>query len=200
MMLEPREQREATWPRVIALIRAEIAQVIEAGAQDVQLDAPHIAMGLVDGQWETTKAVAMISAIFAGIRGVTRSVHLCYGDFDARTWTRNRQFGPLLPTIQALAGTVDRVVLEFSLPEQWAQRALLRAIPEEIKVATGIVDVKAARIETPAEIREKAEELLRSVPAERLLLCPSCGFGRRDGDLAIGKATAMVQAAQAIRA
>jgi len=198
MMLEPRREREDTWPRMIELIRAEIAQLIAMGAHEVQLDAPHIAMGVVDGKWETEQAIAMIEAIFAGVRGVTRSVHFCYGDFGARTWTHNRQFAPLLPTIQALAGTVDRVVLELSLPEQWAQRALLREIPDTIEVAAGIVDVKDPQIETPTEIREKAEELLHHVAAERLLLCPSCGFGRRDVGTAIGKTTALVQAALAI--
>jgi len=97
-----------------------------------------------------------------------------------------------------LAGTMDRVVLEFSLPEQWAQRDLLREIPDGIEVAAGIVDVKNPQIETAAEIREKAEALLRHVPAGRLLLCPSCGFGRRDVPMAIGKVIAMVQAAQRI--
>jgi 5-methyltetrahydropteroyltriglutamate--homocysteine methyltransferase len=130
------------------------------------------------------------------VQGVIRSVHFCYGDFEARTWARNRLFAPILPTIQALAGIVDRVVLEFSLPEQWAQRELLREIPEAIAVAAGIVDVKEPRIETAAEIRQKAEELLRYVPMERLLLCPSCGFGRRNVGMAISKTTAMVEAAR----
>ncbi len=198
MMLEPREERERSWPRAIELIRAEIAQLVEIGAREVQLDVPHIAMGLADGGWDAERSVATIAAVFAGVRGVTRSVHFCYGDFEARTWTRNQQFAPLLPTIRALAGTMDRVVLEFSLPEQWAQRDLLREIPDGIEVAAGIVDVKNPQIETAAEIREKAEALLRHVPAERLLLCPSCGFGRRDVPMAIGKVIAMVQAAQRI--
>src|SRR5207302_10926013 len=85
-MLEPREAARAAWPVVIDLIRAEIRALVDMGARDIQLDVPQIAMGLADGAWDTTQAVDTISALFGGVRGVRRSVHLCYGDFGARTW------------------------------------------------------------------------------------------------------------------
>lgn len=199
MMIEPEEERVKLWPTVSELIRQEIHAFIAAGASDVQLDVPHIAMGLADGGWQTQQAINVISGIFAGITGVRRSIHFCYGDFWAQTWTRNRHFHPLLPTIQALDGIIDRVVLEFSLPQQWAERALLREVPDNIEIAAGIVDVKDPRIETPDEVRIKIDELLSFVPAQQLLICPSCGLGRRDTSIAIGKTTAMVRAAHGIQ-
>lgn len=197
MRIEP-EDRRATWPTVIELIRAEMHACIDLGATDIQLDLPHIAMGLVDSEddWATERAVAMIQAIFAGIPGIRRSIHFCYGDFMAQSWTENRTFHPLLPTIQALDGTVDRLVLEFSLPEQWAERALLAQIPPSMEVAAGIIDVKSPEIESVEAVETKIRELLRYVPAERLLICPSCGLGRRNPELAMGKAQVMVQAVQ----
>lgn len=200
MRIEPIEARRATWPAVIDLIRAEMQTCIDLGATDIQLDLPHVAMGLVDNAdgWTTESAVALIRALFAGFTNIRRSVHFCYGDFMAQSWTTNRTFHPLLPTIQALDGVIDRVVLEFSLPEQWAERALLAQIPISMEVAAGIIDVKSPTIETPAEVATKIQELLRYVPAERLLICPSCGLGRREPALAIGKAQVMVQAVQTI--
>lgn len=196
MRIEPEADRRACWPAVITLIRAEMQRCIEAGAQDIQLDLPHLAMGLVDQKWgwTTPAAVELIQQLFAGFSGIRRSIHLCYGDFEAQTWTQNRAFHPLLPTIQALHGVIDRVVLEFSLPEQWAERALLAQIPPSIEVAVGIIDVKSPTTETVAALHVKIAELLRYVPAERLLICPSCGFGRRNPELAIAKTQAMVQA------
>lgn len=196
MRIEPEEARHAIWPAVIDLIRAEIQACLDLGATDIQLDLPHVAMGLADDEegWTTARAVAMIHAIFAGFTEIRRSIHFCYGDFMAQSWTQNRAFHPLLPTIQALDGVVDRLVLEFSLPEQWAERALLAQIPASMEVAVGIVDVKSPQIEAVATLVEQIHELLRYVPAERLLICPSCGLGRRTTDLAIGKAQAMVQA------
>jgi 5-methyltetrahydropteroyltriglutamate--homocysteine methyltransferase len=198
MRIEPEEDRRATWPTIIELIRTEIQACIDVGATDIQLDLPHIAMGLVDGEegWTPENTAAMIQAIFAGFRGIRRSIHFCYGDFMAQSWTENRTFHPLLPTIQALDGTVDRLVLEFSLPEQWAERALLAQIPTNMEVAAGIIDVKSPIIESIDEVVAKIHELLRYVPAERLLICPSCGLGRRKPELAIAKAQVMTQAVQ----
>ena len=92
---------------------------------------------------------------------------------NRKAWD-NRNFHALLPTIQALDGIIDRVVLEFSLPEQWAERALLAEIPTSIEVAVGIIDVKSPSVESPAEIAAKIKQLLMYVPANRLLICPSC--------------------------
>ncbi len=200
MRIEPVEERRATWPAVIDLIRTEMQACIDLGATDIQLDLPHVAMGLVDGAdgWTTESAADLIRSIFVGFSGIRRSIHFCYGDFMAQSWTTNRTFHQLLPTIQALDGVVDRVVLEFSLPEQWAERALLTQIPQSMEVAVGVIDVKSPDIETPAAVVAKIQELLHYVPAERLLICPSCGLGRRETALAIGKAQVMVQAVELI--
>ena len=196
-MLEPREAVRRAWPVVVGLIRAEIRQLILAGAIDVQLDVPQIAMGLADGGWETATAVDVIAAIFADFTTIRRSVHLCYGDFGARSWVTNRALSPLIPTIQTLGGgIVDRGVLELSLPEQWAERHLLAETPPQLEIAAGIVDVKDPRVQTVAELCQLAAQLLTVVPAARLLLCPSCGLGRRTVQLATAKVTSMVAAAK----
>ena len=196
MMIEPEEARAALQPVATGLIREEIRRLVDAGARDVQLDAPHIAMGLADGWWDLETAAETVRDIFAGFDGVRRSLHLCYGDFEARSWVGNPALRPLIPLVQSLEGIVDRVVLELSLPEQWAQRALLGEIPSGMEVAAGIVDVKSPVVESDAQLRERIGELLLYVPADRLLICPSCGLGRRDVALATAKATAMVRAAR----
>jgi 5-methyltetrahydropteroyltriglutamate--homocysteine methyltransferase len=195
MMIEADQGRQAILSAAVELIRAEMQACIALGATDIQLDLPHVAMALVDDEeWDTQSAIELINSIFVGITGIRRSIHFCYGDFDAKTWTDNRNFHALLPTIQALEGIVDRVVLEFSLPEQWAERALLAEIPPSIEVAAGIVDVKSPIVESPEELIEKIEELLVYVPANRLLICPSCGFGRRNEKMALRKTASMVRA------
>lgn len=194
MMIDPKEARRALQPDAVALIRAEMAACIEAGVEEVQIDLPHIAMGLVDDEWLSEDAVDVIQHLFTGFEGIRRSIHFCYGDFGAQTWTRNRSFHPLLPMIKQLDGVIDRVVLEFSLPEQWAERALLAELPAGMEVAAGIVDVKSPTIETSESLVARIEELLHYVSAERLLICPSCGLGRRNVELAVGKVSQMVQA------
>ncbi len=196
MMIEPEADRRKIWPKLTGLIRDEIHACIQAGAADIQLDLPHAAMALADrhASWNEDLVVELIRDIFADVSAVRRSVHFCYGDFGAQSWTDNRAFQPLLPVIQRLDGIVDRVVLEFSLPEQWADRHLLAEIPSSLEVAVGIIDVKSPTLETVPQIQNRINELIRFIPAERLLICPSCGFGRREVNLAVAKTTLMVQA------
>jgi methionine synthase II (cobalamin-independent) len=84
---------------------------------------------------------------------------------------------------------VERAVLELSLREQWAERLLLAEIPAQLEIAAGIVDVKEPRVQTAAELVRFAEQLLIVVPADRLLLCPSCALGRRTVEVALAKVT-----------
>ncbi len=163
--LEPPEARRRTWPAVVQLLQLEMAKLVEAGAREVQLDLPQVAMGLADGGWETDEAVDIIFEIFGGLRGIRRSVHLCYGDVGGRTWTSNRSLRPLLPMLRRLGGLVDCLVLELSLPEQWADRHILRELPPHLELAAGIVGVKAASIQAPDELAWAAEDLLRLMPA-----------------------------------
>ncbi|MEM7117286.1 MAG: hypothetical protein AAF614_32935 [Chloroflexota bacterium] len=197
MMIGPEEANKAARPKAIELIRREISECVAVGATDVQLDLPHVAMGTADGWWDGD-AAGIIRQIFAGFEDIRRSVHFCFGDFQAQTWTDNRYFRPLLPLIRSLDGIVDRLVLEFSLPEQWAERPLLADIPASMEIAIGLVDVKSPEVQTPEALAAQIEELLRYVPAERLLICPSCGFGRRHVAMAVDKTTAMVGAVKLV--
>jgi methionine synthase II (cobalamin-independent) len=47
------------------------------------------------------------------------------------------------------------------------------------ELAAGIVDVKDPRVQSAQEVCQLAEQLMRLVPPDRLLLCPSRGLGRR---------------------
>jgi methionine synthase II (cobalamin-independent) len=136
-------------------------------------------MGLADGGWQTEEAIELVSAIFHDVVGIRRSIHLCYGDFMARSWAQHCELRPLLPMLQRIGDVVDRVVLEPWLPQQWSERELLLEIDPRIEIAAGILDVKSPRIQTADELVHMCEQLLSVVGEGRLLLCPSCGLGRR---------------------
>jgi 5-methyltetrahydropteroyltriglutamate--homocysteine methyltransferase len=195
MLVEPQETARGAWPRIVELIRREIRQLIASGAREVQLDLPHVAMGLADGVWQTEEAVELVSAIFQDVRGIRRSIHLCYGDFMARSWAQHRELRPLLATLQRIGHMVDRVVLELSLPEQWQERELLLEMDPRMEIAAGIVDVKTPRIQTADELARMCGQLLEVIDERRLLLSPSCGLGRRPVAIAMGKTEAMVACA-----
>ena len=59
MMLEPREAVREAWPAVVTLIKQEIGAVVRMGATEAQLDLPHVAKLLADGEWDTNQAVGL---------------------------------------------------------------------------------------------------------------------------------------------
>ncbi len=197
MMLGDPELRRGLRPVAIELVHREIAGLVEAGATDIQLDLPHVAMGLADGGWTVMEAADLVTRAFEGLAVARRSVHFCYGDFQARSWTRNRRLQPVVEALAHLDGLIDRAVVELSLPEQWEEYHLLTAVPTSIEIAAGIVDVKSPQVQSAAEIAARLRELREALPDHRLLVCPSCGLGRRDHDLAVRKCRAMVAAARA---
>jgi methionine synthase II (cobalamin-independent) len=67
-----------------------------------------------------------------------------------------------------------------------------------MEVAVGIIDVKSQSVERVIDIDSKIRELLNYLPSDRLLICPSCGLGRRNVELATGKVKAMVQAVEGV--
>jgi methionine synthase II (cobalamin-independent) len=64
-----------------------------------------------------------------------------------------------------------------------------------MQVIAGLVDVKTP-VETTDQIADRIREVLHTVEPERLWIAPSCGFGRRTTDIAVGKLSRMVEAAK----
>src|SRR5262249_31348273 len=60
MLILPKETQQSLWSPVMDLINREMHDMVAAGAEEIQLDVPHIAMGLVDGKMGTETAVEII--------------------------------------------------------------------------------------------------------------------------------------------
>lgn len=193
--LRPMEKAQAQLPRAIEIVNHEIQALATAGAREVQLDIPYIAVQSVLEQIAPMQAVELIAQSFAGV-SVTKTIHCCLGDLGSKPVISVHNLNALMPFVKQLAGVIDKVHLECSHPGQWADRACLRDIPKELEVIAGIVDVKTP-VETTDEIADHIHEVLRSIEPERLWIAPSCGFGRRrTTDIAVGKLSRMVEAAR----
>jgi 5-methyltetrahydropteroyltriglutamate--homocysteine methyltransferase len=192
--LRPAAVAETQLPRAIEIINREIRQMATAGAREIQLDIPFVAVRSVLGTLTPEHAIRLIAQSFAGVR-VTKTIHCCLGDLGSQPAVTVHNLQALMPFLTQLSGVVDKVHLECSHPGQWADRACLRDIPKDIHVITGIVDVKTP-VETTEQIADRLREVLQLVEPERLWIAPSCGFGRRTTDIAIGKLSRMVEAAK----
>lgn len=182
---------------VAGIVADEVRDMAEAGAAEIQLDAPFEAIALVTESRSVEDLVPWLVHPFRGVEGVTRTVHFCLGDMARRPATQEQHLRNLIPLIQALEGRVDRVHLECSHAGQWAERERLAEIPDSMQVIAGIADVKSTP-QAEAVLRERIEALLRVLPAERLLVSSSCGCGRVPHDDAISLMRNLVRAAHSI--
>jgi methionine synthase II (cobalamin-independent) len=182
---------------VARLVANEVREMAQAGAAEIQLDAPFEAVALVTQGRRVEDLLPWIIAPFRGVDRVRRTVHFCLGDMGRRPATQEQHLRHLIPLFQALEGHVDRVHVECSYAGQWDERSLLGKIPESMEVIAGIADVKS---EPPSEeeLRERILALLQVLPPERLLVSSSCGCGRVPHDDAITLMCNLVRAAHSV--
>ena len=182
---------------LIAIVHDEIADMVEQGLSEIQLDAPGEAIGLVSERQSADELLPLVGAPLEAAAGITKTIHFCLGDIARKPSIEVQNLHALMPLIQRLEGVVDRVHVECSYSGQWAERGLLAEVPESMDVIAGIADVKS-KPASVTELREKIEQLVAVVPPERLLVSTSCGVGRVPHDEAIRLMRNLVKAAQAV--
>ena len=182
-------------PNISAFVAAEVADMIAAGAQEVQLDAPTEALAVAEARRPVDELAEWMVAPFDGVPDhVRRTVHFCLGDISRQPATQEQNLHSLIPLVRAVEGEVDRIHLECSYAGQWADRGLLAEIPDSIEIIAGIADVKSAPQST-GELSAEIDALLEVVPEDRLLVSSSCGCGRVPHDEAIRLMRNLVKAA-----
>ncbi|UCE87218.1 MAG: hypothetical protein JSU66_05695, partial [Deltaproteobacteria bacterium] len=128
---------------VARVVEAEVRDMADAGAAEIQLDAPFEAIARVTQARRVEELVPWIVYPFRAVGGVRRTLHFCLGDMGRRPATQEQHLRHLIPLFQALEGHVDRVHVECSYAGQWDERGLLAKIPESMEVIAGIADVKS---------------------------------------------------------
>jgi 5-methyltetrahydropteroyltriglutamate--homocysteine methyltransferase len=192
--LRPVEKAQTQLQRAVEIVNREIRALAALGAKEIQLDVPFIAIHSVLGDLAPKRAGELVAQCFAGVQ-VTKTIHCCLGDLGSQSAVTVHNLWALMPFVTQLSDVIDKVHLECSHPGQWADRSCLRDIPKDMEVIAGVVDVKSP-VETTEFIAERVKELLHLVEPERLWIAPSCGFGRRTTEVAIGKLSRMVEAAK----
>ena len=182
-------------PNYVQIVKDEVNDMAEAGAREIQLDAPSEATALVNATSSAADLFETLIAPLSDLSDVTRTIHFCLGDISRRPGTEVQNLSSLLPLIQMLDGFVDRVHIECSHAGQWADRHLLAEIPDSIEIIAGIADVKQ-KPQPVAVLAERIELLLEIVNEQRLLLSTSCGCGRVPHDEAIRLLRNLVKAAR----
>jgi 5-methyltetrahydropteroyltriglutamate--homocysteine methyltransferase len=176
---------------LVGVVNAECRALVAAGAEFIQIDEPHHGM-YAGSQHEVNKGVnRAVEGVNAKI-----AVHVCFGNLYGRPFSAVRDYRNVFPTLGELRAS--QIVLEFANrgmddPARW------KDFPADKELGAGVVDVKAFKAETAAEVAERIRALLRYVPAERLWLNPDCGFWETPRWVAKRKLAALCQGAEIVR-
>jgi 5-methyltetrahydropteroyltriglutamate--homocysteine methyltransferase len=174
------------WDDLVAVYRAEIAALGDAGCRYLQLDEVPLAMlcdplireqvkGLGgDPDALVAKYIEVLQRILAGRpAGMTIGMHLCRGNFRGR-WMASGGYEPIAEGLFNDT-PVDAFFLEYD-SDRAGDFSPLRWLPAGKQVVLGLVSTKRAVLESPDALRRRIDEAARHVPMERLALSPQCGF------------------------
>jgi 5-methyltetrahydropteroyltriglutamate--homocysteine methyltransferase len=177
---------ERYWDDLVAVYRAEIADLGRLGCRYVQLDEVPLAMlcdPTIRDQVRSMGAdpdallgtyVSVLQRVLADRpAGMTLGMHLCRGNFRSR-WMAAGGYEPVAERLFNEV-PVDVFFLEYDSPRA-GDFSPLRLVPRSKHVVLGLVSSKTAALEAEDSLRRRIDEASRFVPLERLALSPQCGF------------------------
>ena len=171
--------REEYLDHLVELTAEDVRALADAGADHIQLDAPHycylniIRPDLDDPDAALTEMVRRDQEVFAGVEGVASAIHVCRGNNRSRfvgTDPYDAFAAALFPHL-----TVDRVLLEYDDARAGGFDAL-GLLPESVTAVLGLITTKHGDMEPRDELRARIEDAAQHVPLDRLALSTQCGF------------------------
>jgi 5-methyltetrahydropteroyltriglutamate--homocysteine methyltransferase len=176
---------------LVEIVNAECRALVAAGADFIQIDEPHHGMysgSVHDVTRGINRAVAGVAAKIA--------VHVCFGNLYGRPFSAVRDYRNVFAVLGDLAAS--QIVLEFANkgledPARW------KDFPRDKELGAGVVDVKAFKAETAAEVAERIRAFLPYVAPERLWLNPDCGFWETPRWVVKQKLAALCEGARIVR-
>jgi len=201
---------------VVKVLRDEMTELVQAGADFIQFDEPVLTEIVFSGgktrtfmcaslaaggdpQVELEFAVTLLNQVLEGFDHVQTGLHICRGN-----WTKNEttllrgSYAPLKPWLERL--TVKQLVLEYA-----TERAGDVMGFKGKQLGLGCVNPRTDHVESEAEIVGHIERALKDYAPDQVWLNPDCGFGTfsnspvNSSAIATEKLKALAQAAQVMR-
>jgi len=170
------------------VIAEEIADLVAAGADIVQLDEPWM-VSFADKARQY--GIAALNRAIANAACKT-AVHLCLGYSHV---VKNKP--SKYDFLGELEGSrADQVSIETAEPR--IDLAALKELPDKT-IILGVLDLSDMAVETPETVAERIRKALHYVPAQRLVIAPDCGMKYLPRAVAFGKMKAMVDGANIVR-
>lgn len=162
------------------VVRAEVADLVAAGAREIQIDEP--SAGARPGEIPLLRE--SLEHVLGPVRGRARRwVYLGYLDLE--------RDGAAVAALPA-----DGILVAGAHCDHAGLERFAAALPADRVAGVGVVDVLDARVETPATIEARIRRVASAIPPDRLWAVPDGGFRSLAPVSALGKLAAMVAAAR----
>ncbi len=217
----PYETRDDLAVDVVRVLREELHALLAGGAALVQFDEPVLtevvygeagakrsfmcgALGeKLAAERELDFAAGLLRDVVRGLPAERLGLHVCRGNWTPdETAALSGDYRPLLGFLRE--APVGTVFLELCTPRA-GEMELLRELPEEKRIAVGVVNPKDPAVEPAGEVRQHIARAVNLFGKERVLLTPDCGFATfADNPVASARAAeaklaAIVEARDALR-
>ena len=188
----PYATREDLARDVVRVLREELHFLLAAGASLVQFDEPvltEVVFSVASGNRsfmcgalseklepgpELDFAVGLLNQVVRGLPKGRLGLHVCRGN-----WTPDERAalsGDYAPLLDALTrADIGVLFLEISTPRA-GEAAVLKALPEDKRIAVGVVNQKLDAVEPVEQVRRSIAHAVDLFGEERVLLTPDCGF------------------------
>jgi 5-methyltetrahydropteroyltriglutamate--homocysteine methyltransferase len=176
---------------LVAIVNAECRALVAVGCDFIQIDEPHHGM-YAGSVHDVSRGVNRATEGVA----VKVAVHVCFGNLYGRPFSAVRDYRNVFATLHELKAS--QIVLEFANrgredPARW------KDFPRDKELGAGVVDVKAFKAETPADVADRIRAFLPHVDADRLWVNPDCGFWETPRWVCQQKLRALVEGARIVR-
>jgi 5-methyltetrahydropteroyltriglutamate--homocysteine methyltransferase len=171
-----------------AAVNEEIKDLFAAGADVVQIDEPYMQARPEKARQYGLKA---LNRALEGVTGTT-AVHICFG-YAAIIHERPSGYSFLPELAQCSCRQISLETAQSHL-----DCSALQALDGK-RLMVGCIDLSDPNVESVDTIVERIERALPYVKPENVILAPDCGMKYLPRETAIGKLSAMVEAAKVLR-
>lgn len=182
---------ESFFADLAAIYRTEIAELHTAGCRYLQLDEvplallcdPNIREAAASRKQDPDRLIdlyikAVNDALINRPKDMSIVMHLCRGNYRGR-WMGSGGYDPIAERLFNELD-VDGFLLEFD-SERAGTFEPLRFLPANKRAFLGLISSKTTEMENADDLARRLDEAFRHAPAERLGLCPQCGFASSAG-------------------
>jgi 5-methyltetrahydropteroyltriglutamate--homocysteine methyltransferase len=170
---------------VVAIERAIIKTLVDAGCRYVHIDAPGYTAYVdepslkqmrdrgEDPAENFSRSLKADAAVIADFPDVTFGIHLCRGN-QRSMWHREGSYDAIAERLFTELPH-HRFLLEYDSPRA-GSFAPLRFMPKGKVAVLGLVSTKVPELETVDALKRRIDEAAKVLPLEQLAISPQCGF------------------------